>query len=70
VTATDSSEVGFATVYPGGARPLASILNFMVRIDIANVTITPAARDGTITVYNSSTWPTDLVIDSSGYITG
>ena len=70
VTATDSSKVGFATVYPGGTRPLASVLNFMVRIDIANVTITPIARDGTITVYNGSTGPTDLVIDISGYITG
>lgn len=70
VTATDSSRVGFATVYAGPTRPLTSILNFVVGIDIANMMITPISRNGTITIFNGSAGPTDLVIDISAYITG
>ncbi|MET3807075.1 hypothetical protein ABIB25_004097 [Nakamurella sp. UYEF19] len=70
VTATNESKTGFATVYPGRNRPAASILNFLVNTDVANVMITPIGTNGTIMVYNGSAGPTDLVVDISGYITG
>lgn len=70
VTATNESQTGFATVYAGRNRPTASVVNFSNNTDVANLTIAPIGPDGTITIYNGSSGPTDLIIDLSGYITG
>ena len=70
VTATNEMGSGYATVYPGPTRPTASILNFVHTTDVANVMIAPINTDGTITIYNGSSEPTDLVIDIASYITG
>jgi hypothetical protein len=66
VTATDTSAASFFTVYPGGARPLASDLNWGRGQTVANLTVMSLSGTGTIDVYNRA-GDADLVIDAFGY---
>lgn len=70
VTATNETTTGFATVYSGSTRPYVSILNFLTRIDVANVMVAPISADGTITIFNGGAGPSDLIIDVSAFISG
>ncbi len=67
VTTTDSSQVGYLTIYPGGTRPNASSINFPARSTVANLVAAAVASDGTVSIYNGSTGVTDVVADIQGY---
>ena len=59
---------GYLTVYPDGtSQPGASTLNF-ARTTLANDTIVPVGADGSVVLFNGSTKPLDLVVDSSAFV--
>jgi hypothetical protein len=66
VTATDTTDAGFLTVYPCGSQvPNASNLNFGPGTTIANLVISKLGTSGTVCVYSST--PTHLIVDVAGY---
>lgn len=66
ITATNSDEGGFVTVWPsGGGRPLASSLNTVRGGTVSNqVTVSPGAN-GKVSIFTQ--YGTDLVVDFFGY---
>ncbi len=66
VTATNTTGGGYLTVYPSGARPLASNLNWAAGTTVPNLVIATLSSGGGITIYNSA-GSTDIVIDVLGY---
>ncbi|MFF4848215.1 PKD domain-containing protein [Streptomyces sp. NPDC001194] len=70
VTATDTSNPGHITVYPGGTtRPTTSNVNFVAAQTVPNMVIVPVGKDGTVELYNGSWSPVDLIADITGYFT-
>jgi hypothetical protein len=68
VTATNSTDAGFVTVWPSGARPVASNLNATkVGESIPNQVIVPVGPDGSIRVYTDA--GADLIVDAMGWFT-
>jgi hypothetical protein len=69
VTVDGPQGSGFVTVYPCGARPLVSSVNFTAGQTVANAVIAPVSADGHVCFYSNA--PTDLVVDVNGwYATG
>ena len=68
VTAANPSAAGFATVYPCGARPEASSLNYLPgpTTATANEVIAKLSALGSVCVYSFA--ETDLLIDVVGYV--
>jgi hypothetical protein len=70
VTATDSTTIGFLTVWPDGSpRPSTSNLNFGTRQTVPNLVIVKVPADGKIDIYNNSAGTSDVVADVEGYYT-
>jgi Right handed beta helix region len=70
VTATDSTTIGFLTVWPDGSpRPATSNLNFGTRQTVPNLVIVKVPADGKIDFYNNSGGTSDVVADVEGYYT-
>ncbi|MDQ2740384.1 MAG: hypothetical protein M3Y35_17605 [Actinomycetota bacterium] len=67
ITAVHSPGKGFITAYPGSPMPDASSLNYEAHQDRANLTLVEVGTDGTISLFNGSPFPVDLVADVSGY---
>lgn len=65
ITATQTTGSGFVTVYPCGVRPIASTLNFVAGVNVANGAIAVLSPDNEICVYANTT--THVIIDMSGY---
>ena len=65
VTAVQPSTGGFVTVYPCGAVPNASNLNFLVGDIIPNQVLARVSGGGTVCFFSSA--QTDLLVDVSGY---
>jgi len=68
VTATSTTADkfgGYVTVYPCGALPNASNLNFVSKQTVPNAVITPVSASGEVCFYARGT--TDLIIDLNGY---
>jgi len=61
VAAVDPCRAGFLTVYPCGAVPLASNVNFEPRHTVANLAAVRLSPDGDVCVYSSA--QTDVVVD-------
>jgi hypothetical protein len=69
VTATDTTDGSFLTVYPDGtARPLASNVNFSAGQTIPNLVTVPVDSDGAVDIYNLN-GSVDVVADLFGYYT-
>ena len=67
-TETDATAAGFVTAYPGGtALPTASNLDFTAGSTVPNLITVPVGSDGTVTLYNGSGRPVDLIADLQGY---
>ena len=66
VTVTGSQSGGYVTLWPGGARPDTSTLNYDAGATIANAAV--VGTTGSIALYASS--PTHLILDVTGYFTG
>ncbi|MET9885357.1 PKD domain-containing protein [Streptomyces sp. NPDC006430] len=70
VTATNTSNPGHVTAYPGGSnRPTTSNLNFEANQTVPNMVVVPVGKDGTVELYNGSWTPVDLIADITGYFT-
>ncbi|MHB1007967.1 MAG: N-acetylmuramoyl-L-alanine amidase [Propionibacteriaceae bacterium] len=68
VTVTNAKAVGFVTVWPtGGTRPVASNLNVDAGQTVPNLVTVKVGTSGTVSLYNSSTSPLDLIVDLGGY---
>jgi len=65
VTVTNTFAPSFLTLYPCGARPNASDLNWVAGQTVANLTVA-TLNLGATCIYNS-TGTTDVVVDLSGY---
>jgi hypothetical protein len=68
VTVTNGEGPGFVTVFPCGAMPVVSSLNFVPGQTVANAVIAPLSSTGNICFYSSV--PTDLVVDVNGWFAG
>ena len=68
ITVTETGASGFITVYPcGGARPVASTLNYGRGTTVANLAVATTTTDGKVCIYTQTA--THLVVDLSGYHT-
>jgi hypothetical protein len=66
VTVTEAAGPGYVTVHPCGfARPLASNLNFLHGVDVANQVAAKVGADGRVCLFTST--QTQLVADLSGW---
>lgn len=65
VTATNTTGNGFITVFPCGARPEASSVNYVTNTTVANAVISPISADGTVCFYSKV--PVDIVVDLNGW---
>ena len=70
ITAVGSPGKGYITAYPGDPRPVASTVNFEANQNRANLALAEIGTDGTISLYNGSPYPVDLLADVSGYFVG
>lgn len=68
VTAVAPTLPGFTTVFPQGATPNASNLNYAPKQIVANLVVAPLSASGT-TCLTTSGSATDLVVDVTGYLT-
>jgi hypothetical protein len=69
VTATDTTNPGFLTVWGSGNRPTTSNVNFTrARMTIPNLVIVPIGDDGKIRVYNDG--GSHIIVDLFGTIAG
>ncbi len=66
VTAVDTTAPSYFTVYPGGARPLASDLNWSTGEIVANLTVATLGSGGAVSVYNDE-GSANLIIDAFSY---
>jgi hypothetical protein len=65
VTVTNTTESGFATVYPCGSRPNVSSLNYPAGGTVANAVITRVSPTGTVCFFSSTV--ADLLVDVNGW---
>ncbi len=68
VTEADNTAGGFLTVSPQAPAPLASDVNFVPGVIVANGDIAALASDGSLNVFNHA-GNTDVVLDVAGYFT-
>ena len=69
VTVTRTTAPSYLTVYPtGGARPLASSLDWSPGETLANLVEVPIGTNGRVTVFNFQ-GSTDVLFDVAGYVT-
>ncbi|MFE6834286.1 PKD domain-containing protein [Streptomyces sp. NPDC057705] len=67
VTVHEPNMEGHLTVYPGGAAPTSSNLNFGQGQTIANSVIVPIGPDGKISIRNGAGAGTHVIVDVVGY---
>jgi hypothetical protein len=68
VTVTDAVGAGYVTVYPcGSPRPLASSVNFVAGVTVANGVVGRTGAAGTVCLYISDA--AHLIVDVAGYFT-
>jgi hypothetical protein len=68
VTATNTTQTGYLTVFPSGTPPTASNLNWPAGATVANLVVSDLSSSGAVTIYNYA-GTTDVVIDVMGYYT-
>lgn len=67
VTVTDPTATGFLMAWPtGGARPLASNLNFDAHQTVANLVIVKVGQGGKVSLYNNA-GSTNVIADVAGW---
>ncbi len=69
VTATNTTSPGYLTIFPSGAAPTASNLNWGRGATVANLVVAALNSSGGLTVYNPQ-GSTDVVVDVLGYYAG
>ncbi len=66
VTATNATASSFLSIWPGGAKPNTSNLNFQQRTDAANLVVARVSSDGTIAMDNAF-GSVDVIADVAGW---
>ncbi|MHB1500010.1 MAG: G1 family glutamic endopeptidase [Candidatus Dormibacteria bacterium] len=66
VTAANTTQASFFTVYPGGVRPIASDVNWAAGQTVPNLTVATLGAGGSVTVYNHA-GSADVIVDAFGY---
>jgi Abnormal spindle-like microcephaly-assoc'd, ASPM-SPD-2-Hydin len=66
VTVTNPSSASYLTVFPDGAPPLSSDLNFTPRQTVPNMVVVKVASDGTIKLFNAY-GTVDVIVDLVGW---
>ena len=67
ITVTDATDSGFITAWPSDVKlPLASNVNFVAGVTVANLAIIRVPANGKINLYNSA-GITDLIVDVAGW---
>ena len=66
VTVTNPSSASYLTVFPDGAPPLSSDLNFTARQTVPNMVVVKVASDGTIKLFNAY-GTVDVIVDLVGW---
>ncbi len=68
VTVTDPGAPGYLTVFPTASTlPATSNINFSARQTVANMVIVPVGADGQVSIFNSSTASTGVIVDVLGW---
>jgi alpha-tubulin suppressor-like RCC1 family protein len=68
VTATKVTKTGFVTVYPtGSTKPTVSNLNYTAGRTVPNLVTVALGTGSSVTLYNGSSGPADLIADVAGY---
>lgn len=71
VTVTAPTALGYVTAYPDGSQlPIASNLNFVAGLTVANLTVVRIGDDDKVALYNGSHGTVELVADLEGYFAG
>ena len=71
VTVVNPTAIGYLTVYPaGGARPLASNLNYQPRQTVPNMVVVKTGTGGSVSIFNGSQGTIDVLADIEGYVSG
>jgi len=65
VTVTNAEKNGFVTVFPCGAQPFVSSVNFTPGVNVANAVIAPVSATGTVCFFANA--PVDLIADVNGW---
>jgi acetyl esterase/lipase len=65
LTVAGAEGSGYVTAYPCGTRPLASSVNYVAGVTVANALIAPVSPDGEICLYSLAN--THLLADMNGY---
>ncbi len=68
VTVANPTSEGYLTVFPSGAVPLASNLNFVARQVIPNRVITPLDANGRVSIFNGY-GTVNVIVDVGGWFT-
>jgi ASPM-SPD-2-Hydin domain-containing protein/centrosomal CEP192-like protein len=66
VTVTSPSSPSYLTVFPDGAPPLSSDLNFVAGQTVPNMVVVKVAADGTVKIFNAA-GSVDVVVDLVGW---
>jgi len=66
VTATDTTGTSYLTVYPGGALPVASDLNWSPGQTVPNLTVAALSGSGALTIFNYA-GSVAVLVDAFGY---
>lgn len=66
VTAVDTTAASYFTVYPGGARPTASDVNWGAGQIVPNLTLASLSNGGGVYIYNNS-GSANVIVDAFGY---
>jgi hypothetical protein len=67
-TVTGGSQGSFATIWPGGAWPGTSSINFQPNTDLANAFSVGLSASGTVSVATFAPTQVDVIIDVAGYV--
>jgi hypothetical protein len=68
VTVVSPLGSGYATLWPGGARPVASSINYVANAVIANFAVTGTSLNDTVSLFSAAT--THLILDVTGFAVG
>jgi hypothetical protein len=66
VTATDTTDQSFLTVFPSGPPPVASSLNWSPGQTVPNLVLAPLSAQGKVSIFNDA-GSADVVVDVLGY---
>ena len=68
VTVTQAQAPGYLTVWPGGARPVASTINFVPGLTVPNGVLIGVDASGAVAIFDGSSAPVDVIVDVTGWV--